>query len=148
MMKRFSPGSPTLAESNGKWVVGKFFQLRGIFSEVAAFLRRRYPPNATSTAAISQEMAFSVQTGLALRQQLAQSESLDDSFNLARKSFEISQSDARQLFNFILSRLPLLQMSLEQAPTFVRLMNIVARGSVYSPSRIDSLPQQVFINHS
>ena len=83
-----------------------------------------------------------------LRQQLARSKPLDDSFNLARKSFEISQSHARQLFNFILSRLPLLQMSLEQAPTFVRLMNIVARGSVYSPSRIDSLPQQVFINHS
>jgi len=80
-----------------------------------------------------------------LRQQLAQSE---PSFNLARKSFEISQSNARQLINFILSRLSLLQMSLEQAPTFVRLINIVARGSVYSPSRINSLPQQVFINHS
>ena len=116
-------------------------------------LRRGYPPNAnrsasTSTAAISQEMALASKQVWRLRQQLAQSEPLGDSFNLARKSFEISQSDARQLFNFILSRLPLLQMSLEQAPTFVRLMNIVARGSVYSPSRIDSLPQQVFINHS
>jgi hypothetical protein len=74
-----------------------------------------------------------------LRQQLAQSEPLGDSFNLARKLFETSQSDARQLFNFILSRLPLLQMSLEQAPTFVRLINIVARGSVYSPKPYQQL---------
>ena len=48
----------------------------------------------------------------------------------------------------ILSRLPpLLHMSLEQASSFIRLMNIVVRGSVYIPSRVDSLPQQVFIRH-
>jgi hypothetical protein len=70
-----------------------------------------------------------------------------NSFNLARKSFEISQSGARQLFNFILSRLPLLQMSLEQAPAFVRLVNMVVCGSVCAPSSIDSLPQQVFFRH-
>ena len=93
-------------------------------------LRRCDPPNAnrsasTSTAAISQEWRLASKQVWRLRQQLAQSEPLGNSFNLARKSFEISQSDARQLFNFILSRLPLLQMSLEQAPTFVQLINIV-----------------------
>ena len=80
--------------------------------------------------------------------QLAQLEPLDDSFSLARKSFEIRQAGARQLFRIILSRLPLLQMSLKQAPAFIRLMNIVVCVSVYTPSRIDSLPQQVFIRHS
>ena len=55
-----------------------------------------------------------------------------DSFSLAKKSFEISQAGARQLFRIILSRLPpLLQMSLKQAPALVRLMNMVARGSAY-----------------
>jgi hypothetical protein len=84
-----------------------------------------------------------------LRLQLARSEPLDDdSFSLARKSFEISQADACQLFDFNLSRLSSLQMSLKQAPAFVQLLNIVVRGSVYGPSRIDSLPQQVFIRHS
>jgi len=42
---------------------------------------------------------------------------------------------------------PLLQMSLEQASPFVRLVNIVRR-SVYVPSRVDGLPQQVFTRHA
>jgi len=36
-MKRVSPGSLSLTESNGKCVAGKFFQLWGIFSDVAGF---------------------------------------------------------------------------------------------------------------
>ena len=40
-----------------------------------------------------------------------------------------------------------LLMSLEQASPFVRLVNIVRR-SVYVPSRIDGLPQQVFTRHA
>ena len=81
--------------------------------------------------------------------QLARSEPSDDSFNLAKKSVKKSQAGARQLFRIILSCIPpLVQMSLEQAPAFVRLVDIVVRGSVYNPSRIDSLPQQVFINHA
>ena len=70
-------------------------------------------------------------------------------FSLAKLSFEISQPGARQLFSIILSRLPpLLQMSLKQASSFIRPMNLVVRGSVYTPSRVDSLPQQVLIRHS
>jgi len=70
-------------------------------------------------------------------------------FSLTKKSFEISQPGARQLFSIILSRLPpLLQMSLKQASSFIRPMNLVVRGSVYTPSRVDSLPQQVLIRHS
>ena len=58
-------------------------------------------------------------------------------FGLAEKSFEISQPGARQLFGIMLSCLPpLLQMSLEQAPPFIRLMNIlcVARYIVQAVS--------------
>ena len=65
-------------------------------------------------------------------------------FGLAKEPFEISQAGARQLFAIMLScPPPLLQMSLEQASPFVRLVNIVRR-SVYVPSRVDGLPQQVF----
>ena len=81
--------------------------------------------------------------------QLVQSKPSDDPSSLPTiQSFEISQADACQLFDFNLSRLSSLQMSLKQAPAFVQLLNIVVRGSVYGPSRIDSLPQQVFIRHS
>jgi hypothetical protein len=73
-----------------------------------------------------------VQTALAVTTVLAtRILILDDSFSLAKKSFEISQPGARQLFSIILSRLPpLLQMSLKQASSFIRPMNLVVRGSV------------------
>jgi hypothetical protein len=68
--------------------------------------------------------------------------------SLAKNSFEKNHAGASQLFRIMLSRLPpLLEMSLEQAPTLVRLVNIV-RSSGYAPSRIDGLPQQVFLRHS
>ena len=65
-----------------------------------------------------------------------------------RNSFEKNQADARHLFGIVLSCTPpLLEMSLEQASPFVRLVNIVRR-SVYIPSRVDGLPQQVFTRHA
>jgi hypothetical protein len=50
---------------------------------------------------------------------------------LAKKPFEKNQAGARQLFRIMLLRPPpLLEMSLEQASMFIRLVNVVVRDSV------------------
>ena len=93
-------------------------------------------------------MAFSVRVGLAVAAATRPIRTLDDSFGFRGKSFEISEAGARQLFGIVFSRPPpLLERSLEQAPAFVRLVNMVVCGSVCAPSSIDSLPQQVFFRH-